>query len=453
MNQHELALPRRTSLLNFGLLVAAAAVLLGLACSASEKSQAVALVNGRPIPAADLAAALPLDVDSGIAGESTRLKVLERLIEKELFVQEAERLGLDEEIAYQLEMNQKGLISQELYNTVVAAGDRVTELELAAAHRMLQSESHLKMIEVESEELGRKIVADLANGTPFETLAVRHSTDRSARFGGDLGYLPDFTIQEPMRSAVQVLNKNEHTDPTSVAQGYQIMLLVDRRSTEPQPPPLGEMKQELKLRVRQQQRRRLANQYLADLRARLAFNPEGLAILCKPADSITDQEQEVWVAVRDNEKYVKVSRLLHVVRRFPPGIDTAMRNYTIRREIEEDLLYDEALQRGLDKLPEVQKKLADNRRGLLYQELFRREVTDVTEVTDEEIRGYYEGHQENYVSSDFAEVAQLIRNRLFVSRRDSLSAEYRKQLRANADVKIDETILRSIKRDRGNGGR
>jgi|GEM_PF-547884 len=407
-------------------------------------TEVVAWVNGEPISAKRLIEAMPWQVDSSANADSLKSAVLDGLINKEIMAQEAERLGLDESIAYRLELEKKGLVSQELYNAVVAEGNKLTDLDLAAAHRLLQTEVNLKLLEVRSEDLARQISAELDKGVPFETLSARHSVHPAARSGGNLGFLPELAVDEPLRSVVLALKPGEHSGPVKAGRNWQVAQLEDRRPAEPPPPPLGEMKQELEFRLKQQQRRRLANEYLDKLRARLEFDEDGLNILTKPVDSITAEEQEHSVAVKDGSKYVKVSRLLKVARRFPAGLDTAMRKYAVRREIEEDLIYEDGLERGLDKLPQVQEKLDAKRDDLLYEALFKREVMDKVNVGDDEIRAYFEQNKGNFPGGDLSSVTGLIRNRIFEARRDSLAGAFRERMRAGAEVKVNAAALKTI---------
>ncbi len=410
-----------------------------------QKPQPVALVNEKSITARGFAAVLPRQIDSSVGEEETKHRVLNDIIIKELFIQEAERQGLNREITYQLELEEKGLVTQELYDAVVAQGNRpATALELEAARRLLKNEDHIKMIEVETEKLARGIALELDKGVPFDTLAKRHSVHRSAKAGGDLGFVPELAIEEPMRSAVLALEPGARTGPIPVGRHYQIVQLVDRRPADPGPPPLGEIKQELQFRLKQQERRRLANRYLADLRGRLVFNPEGLDVMCKPVDSITEQEKDVCVAVKDQSKYVKVGRLLHVARRFPASLDTAMRKYAVRREIEEDLIFEDGLDKELDKLPRIQERLAQKRRDLLYETLFKQEITDKVAVSEQEIQEYFEQNRGNYPTSDLKTVASLIRRRVSARKRDERLEEYKAGLWAKASISIDTAAVLNV---------
>ncbi len=373
-------------------------------------------MNGRPLMARELIAALPYAPDSILGENGTKLRVLNDLIARELLVQAAEKKGLDKDIAYQLELDKKKILIQELYNNVTAPGNRLTELELAAAYRMLQTESHLQFIAVREESLAWHIWAELAAGVPFESLAVRYSQDPSASEGGDIGFLPELALEEPARSAVMALSPGQWTKSVKSGNEYRIVRLLERRPADPAPPPYKELKWELAANLRRQQRRRLAEDYIARLQSRLQYNERGLDILCKPADSILPEEMEEWVAIKDSAKYVKVGRFLHLVRRFPASLDTALRKYAVRREIEEDLMYEDALERKLDRSPDVRRQLEGRRRHLLYQEFYRREVVEVAEARGEGVEG---------IEARLREVVD--------------------SLRAGARVQINQAVLKRIK--------
>ena len=404
----------------------------------------VARVNGRPISSAELAASLPWQPDSALGEDGTKRRALEDLITKELLVQEAEKQGLEETIAYQLESYQKSLATQALYNAVVADGNRLPEMELQTAYRLLKNESHLQVIDVADESLAQAVETELSKGVPFETLAVRHSREQSAAAGGDLGFLPELALGEPLRSEVMALSPGQWTRPVRVDDGYQIVRLVDRRAAEPEPPPFEELRQRLEYELKREQRRRLAAEYLGELNARLTYNPLGLDILCKPVDSITPGEQEEWVAIKDSAKYVKVSRLLNIARKFPATLDTAMKKYAVKRELQDDLMYEDALKRGLDRLPEVRTQVSNRRRDLLYEALYRKEVADVAAVTDEEARQYYEAHKNDYPGRDFSQAEATVRARLLPGCRDDRFAEYRDSLRGCAQVAVYESTMAKV---------
>jgi peptidyl-prolyl cis-trans isomerase C len=430
------------------LLLSLFAALSLFSCGASGARQAVATVNGDAITVADIAAALPANLDSTRA-DTVKQKVLDNMIAKKLFVQEATRLGLDKDpdVIYQVELEQKALVNQLLYDSIVASAGKLTDMEVQAAYKLLQTEVHVRLISVPDESTAKRIAADIDRGVPFETLAVKFSRHGTAMKGGDLGFVSYLYIPEPLRTRVMVLKPGEYTAPTAGDTGWEIVQVVELRPANPPPPPLGEYRQELEARLKQQRRRELAAQFLVDLRKRLVYNPQGLDILCKPLDSITEADKDVAVCTKDKARYVKVSRLLHVVATFPPMLDTAMKKYTIRRNIEEDLIYEEALARKLDRSAGVQERLARKREDVLSQTLLKKEITDKSEVTDADVMDYYRANRANFPDQDSTKVAGMIRSRLQNERRNAALSDFTAALKAKSQIKINEAVLKSVKKD------
>ncbi|MGQ9678325.1 MAG: peptidylprolyl isomerase [bacterium] len=368
---------------------------------------------------------------------------LEGLINKELFVQEAIRIGLDSAIAYPLGQETKALVINELFSDIARSSSPVRPQELQNAYNLLNIRVHCQVIAVREETLAHRIYRELQNGSRFESLAFRYSIHSSKNQGGDVGTFPAYYIEEPMRSAVLALQPGEFTKPVLFDSSYQIVLLLDQRTAEPPLPPFDEVKQQLEEQIKISRQRRAANEYVTQLRSRLVYNPAGLAVFYKPVDSITKLEKDLWVAIRDSSKYVKVDRLLHIARRFPPNLDTALRTYAIKRAIEEDLMFEDGLQRGLDLTPKVKEQIERYRRKLLYETLFNRMVTSQVSVSDTEISHYYYNHRDRYPQADFATVAPLIRNNLLTEKRKARYQEYLAQLRSGAKIGIDQRALKT----------
>jgi len=432
------------------LLIPVLAALAMVACAGSSGRQVLAVVNGEKITAADVAARLPMNLDS-LRADTVKKQVLDGIITRKLFAQEAKRQGLEKDAEYQVELEQKALVNQRLYDTIAAPGNRLTESELEAAYKLLETEAHLRMISVPDESLARRLAAELDNGAVFESLAVRYSTHRSASRGGDAGFRPLLYIDEPLRTRVAVLKPGQHTEPTQVTDAWQtawqIALLVETRAANPGPPPLSQFEPEFERRLEQLQRRELWNQYMTKLRQRISYNPEGLHILSKPVDSITADEKDVAVAYRDRAKYVKVARLLPVGAEFPASLDSSMKQYGVRRAIEADLIYEDALSMGLDKEPGVVRQLAAKREDVLYRALYKKEVADKLVVTDADVLDYFRQHRENFTSPDSNRVAGMIRNRLLAERRNAREQEYVAELKAKAKITIDEAALAAVKKE------
>lgn len=426
-------------------LILLAAFVLG--CGGNSDSRPVATVNGEAITVKQLAGVLPMGLDTAAQADSIRARTLDRLIIKRLFVQEAVRLGLDSALRYQLELQQKGEITQKLYDTVTAPADKVSDADLKRARELLSTEAHLLVIAVRSETAANRILAEIDRGAPFETLATRYSIHSSSARGGDIGFVPEFYVEEPLRTAVLSLKPGGLSKPALVDQLWQFVKLIETRPATPVPPALTEpdFREQLVERLKVQRRRELANKYLADMRARIEYNEPGVQILMtKPVDAMTETDKDVAVAIKDKKQYVKVGRLLKVAAEFTPGLDTGMRRYGIQREIEDDLLYEDGLARGLDRAPDVKERVDRVREDLLYQSLFQQEVVSKVTVTDADVLAYHQQNQDKFVEKDIAKATPYIRNVLQQQGRETAYKAYVDRLRAGAKITIDEKLLKTV---------
>jgi len=422
------------------------AALTLVACAGRPGRQVVAVVNGEAITAADVAAMLPYNLDS-LRADTVKKQVLDGIITRKLFAQEAKREGMEKSAEYEVELEQKALVNQRLYDTITAAGNRVNEMELQSGYKLLQTEAHLRLISVPDESLARRLAAELDQGAVFESLAARYSKHVTAAKAGDAGFAPLLSIDAPLRTRVMVLKPGQHTQPTPLGNAWQIAMLVEMRPASPGPPPLGEYRQEFEQRLKQLRRRELANEYMTGLRRRITYNPAGLDIMCKPLDSITEADREVAVAYKDKAQYVKVARLLSVAARFPASLDTAMKKYAVRRAIEEDLMYEDALRLGLNKAPDIARQLAAKREDVLYKALFKREISDKLVVSEAEVMDYFRQNRQNFPSPDSTRVAGMIRSRLLTERREARMQEYLAGLKAKAKMTIDRAALAALKKE------
>jgi len=422
------------------------AVLLAVACTVQPGRRVVASVNGEAITAADIAAMLPQNLDP-IRADSVKRQVLDAVIIRKLFAQEAKREGLEKDVDYQVEQEQKALMEQRLYDTTTAPGNKVSEPEIQSAYKLLQTQAHLKLIAVPDESLADRLAAELDRGAIFESLAVHYSKRPTAIKAGDEDFTPLLYIKEPMRTRVMQLKPGQHTMPTQIEGQWQIAMLVETRPTTPPPPPLDSMREAFLSQFKQIRRRELADDYMAKLRQRLKYNPAGLDILCKPLDSITDAEKEIAVAYKDNYQFVKVKRLLTVAARFPALLDTGMKKYAVRRAIEEDLMYEDGLHMGLDKARDITRQLATEREDVLYKALFKKEISDKLSVSDADVMNYFGQHRDNFTSPDTHQVAGTIRNRLLNEGREKRMREYLAELKAKSKIAVNQAALAAVSND------
>jgi len=231
-----------------------AALLPGLAAA-----QNVAIVNGKAVPKArfDILMAQVAKGNQPRTPDMER-QVKDELVLREIFVQEAERQGVQrsDEYRQQMELVRQGVLIRELFSSYQKKNP-VTDAEVKAEYDKIkgqagQKEYHARHILVEKEDVAKDLIAKLKGGAKFEELAKTASKDPgSAQNGGDLdwaapgNYVPEFS------QAMTKLEKGKYTEePVKSQFGFHVILLEDVRDA--QFPALDEVKGQLRQRLEQQ---------------------------------------------------------------------------------------------------------------------------------------------------------------------------------------------------------
>lgn len=236
----------------------AAAMLATLA--APSMAQNIAVVNGKAI-SKERGEALRQQVErSGrpITPEIEK-QIKEELIAREIFMQEAQKLGLDSTSDYksQLELARQTILIRELFadyqkkHPISDATIKAEYEKFAAANG--GKEYRASHILVEKEEDAKAIVASLKKGAKFADVAKKKSKDTgSGERGGDLDWASPATFVPEFSKAMTTLEKGKMTEtPIKTQFGWHIIQLNDVR--EAQVPKLEEVKPQITQQLQQQQ--------------------------------------------------------------------------------------------------------------------------------------------------------------------------------------------------------
>jgi len=233
-------------------------------------AQNVAVVNGKPVPAARLKALEQQVERSGRPlDDAMRQQLREEVILREIFAQEADKRGLRSSADYkaQLELAAQTILIRELFADYQRRNP-VTDAELKAEYDRIGAaagqEYRARHILVDTEEGAKALIAELGKGAKFEDLAKQRSKDTgSGANGGDLDWAtPDVFVPEFSQAMVK-LNKGEVTAaPVRSQFGWHVIRLDDVRKA--QLPALDDIKPQL---LQQLQQQRLAR-FQEDLRAK-----------------------------------------------------------------------------------------------------------------------------------------------------------------------------------------
>ncbi|MBI2734616.1 MAG: peptidylprolyl isomerase [Aquabacterium sp.] len=210
-------------------------------------AQNIATVNGKAVPKARVDAMLEQILKQQQPGQPAtpktpelEQKVKDEIVLREIFMQEAERRGLQGTADYktQMEFARQSILIRALFQDFEKKNP-TTDAEAKAEYDKIKAangdkEYRARHILVEKEDEAKALIAQIKAGAKFEDLAKKNSKDPgSAENGGDLdwanpgNYVPEFS------QALTKLDKGQMTDtPVKSQFGYHIIKLEDVRATQ-----------------------------------------------------------------------------------------------------------------------------------------------------------------------------------------------------------------------------
>jgi peptidyl-prolyl cis-trans isomerase C len=235
----------------------AAAVLLGSTFGAF--AQNLAIVNGKAVPKTRMDVLAQQLAKSGRpVTPELEGQLREEVIAREVFLQEAQKRGLDAADDYknQLELARQTILIRELF-TDFQKNNPVTDEDVKAEYDKFVAanagkEYKARHILVEKEADAKAIIAQLKKGGKFDEIAKKQSKDPgSGAKGGDLdwanpsSYVPEFT------EALIKLQKGQTTEvPVKSQFGFHVIRLDDIRDA--QLPRLDDVKPQIAQQLQQQ---------------------------------------------------------------------------------------------------------------------------------------------------------------------------------------------------------
>ncbi len=234
----------------------AAAVLASL--SISVNAQNIAIVNGKAVPTSRVEALKQQVARSGrpITPE-VEGQIKEEVIAREIFMQEAQKRGLDatEEYKSQIELARQTILIRELFNEFQKTS-AVTDADVQAEYDKFVAanggkEYRARHILVETKEQAEAILASLKKSGKFEEIAKKQSKDPgSGANGGDLDWAAPGNYVKEFSDAMVALNKGQVSGPVQSQFGFHIIRLDDVR--EAQLPALADVKPQIVQQMTQQ---------------------------------------------------------------------------------------------------------------------------------------------------------------------------------------------------------
>ncbi|MBX9835586.1 MAG: peptidylprolyl isomerase [Burkholderiaceae bacterium] len=235
-----------------------AAALLG-SVALPALAQNVAIVNGKPIHKERIEV-LKQQIERSGRPMTPELEsqIKEETIAREIFMQEAQKRGLETSSDYkaQMELARQTILIRELFNDYQIKNP-VTDAEIQAEYDKFVSlnsgkEYKASHILVEKEDEAKAIIASIKKGAKFADIAKKQSKDPgSSTNGGDLDWATASSYVSEFTEALMKLGKGQMTQtPVKTQFGWHVIRLNETRDA--QLPKLEEVKPQVAQQLQQQ---------------------------------------------------------------------------------------------------------------------------------------------------------------------------------------------------------
>ncbi|MGB7481059.1 MAG: peptidylprolyl isomerase [Burkholderiaceae bacterium] len=246
-------------------------VALFAAAAIPALAQNLAVVNGKPIPSSRADMMVKQMAAQG-QPDSPQLRTMikEELINREILMQEANKLGLadNQDVKAQLEMARQSIVIRALVADFLKKNP-VKDADIQAEYDKFKAQAgdkeyHARHILVDTEDEAKAIIAKLKGGAKFEDLAKQSKDTGSAANGGDLDWASPSSFVKPFSDAMVALQKGQITEtPVKSQFGYHVIKLEDTRpakvpALEEVKPQIAESLQQKKLAAYQEELRKKA---------------------------------------------------------------------------------------------------------------------------------------------------------------------------------------------------
>jgi parvulin-like peptidyl-prolyl isomerase len=349
-----------------------------------------------------------------LAGQGVVREVLEKVIDKQLLLQEARRIDLDidPEIQRLVEKQRAARAFQQFFQDKITRQVVISQETILSAHKRMSDRFQARHILVGSREEAQKVYDRIQAGADFAQVAQEVSQADTSVKGGYMGIISWGRLDAELEDQLWPLQLGEVSQPFETTEGWNLLYVTEKRSGEP--PDLHKATSQISAVLTNRERRRLSELLLRDLMGRwnARINEGALLAIVKGGESRELQPDLVLAEVGDEKITLEQIR---------PRVDwgklrklaepVALRSF--RSFIEENDLFrilveQEALAQGYGQRPEIEKEVEALRNRLAVDRLLSRVAFANLDVSGDEALAYWETHKEKFTEKEAVNLSVVV---------------------------------------------
>ncbi len=374
---------------------------------------------------------------------------LQKVIDKQLLVQEGLRIGLDndEDIKGIIADSYNSKISELFYTEEIVKKVEVSEAEIKEAFEKSRNLYKVLYILVKEEDEAKKAIERIEAGEDFEKVAAEVSIHDSKKRGGKLGFIMWGVMVKEVEDVVLTMNEGEMKGPIKTKDGWAVVKVI---AVEPQDEVEYEkVREELKNKVYNRKLENSKMEYFDSAKKR--YNVEIFESKINPELFIGDENNDEMIlasgeglklSVADLKKLINFKKL----NKFPYEEKAKIVKEFLNNSVENKLLVLDAESKGYDKRDEIVTYVRRIRDSLITKKLLATIVSRDLEVTEEDIKSFYDEHKDKY------RLIEKVFLNVIVVDSEEKAEEIKKQIEEEA-VDFAEIAIKESKDSSGvNGG-
>jgi parvulin-like peptidyl-prolyl isomerase len=380
----------------------------------------VALVNGEPITLADFnyaLGALHAEVGDGKrVGAENRSKLLDRLIDTRLVVQEARKIGLDglPEVKNMVDLFARVTLRQELMDRQVR-NLKAPDKDVERRYRDAVKEWKISSVVFDKEDGAKKMSEELKGGKTFEDLSRDAVATGSAKAGEEGQYLKPKEAIPEVAAVVSGMQPGSVSPVIPTKSGFVLIRLEDLRygdSPEAMARARSEALRDARMEALKAYSATLIKRYATihkEVLDRIDFEAK------EPGFQKFLKDRRVVAEIR-GEKPITVGELAEQLRQqLYHGVEQAAESKKINAKkvpTLDEMLYKrvfrkEALRLGLDKTERYKGAVKEYETSVVFGAFVQKAVVPDVKLNEEQVKAYYQTHMAEYMLPEMMRISSL----------------------------------------------
>lgn len=346
-----------------------------------------------------------------LAGKGAVRDFLEKVVDKQLLVQEAKRIGIHQrpDIVKQGQDLRERRAADRYFQSEMARV-KVSDDDVKAAWERTEARYQARQILVATREEADAAVARVKAGEDFGEVAAAISTAPTASRGGEMGIIRWGQIDPTIENRLWQLKKGEISAPFEVVDGWMILLAVERATVERA--KLEQASRMVRSRLEERARRartdELIRELIARAKGRVDEGPVVDALLGRghPPATTTIVAEGAGASLTFADLQGRIDP--EAVRKLSPARARLEVRWLLEAELFRVLLRREALARGYGERPEIAAEVEALIDRLTLDRFFDTVVLTKVEIGDADIDAYYRDHAKEFTDPEMIKLTATL---------------------------------------------